>query len=84
MRSIFWAVKNDLQGAFHLSSRNGAPEQAVQEFRSALSKLPHFDNYKFMHDPEPIVKLSNLTEDEIRAFVEEADKFIGRWREVPQ
>jgi hypothetical protein len=84
MRSIFWASRGDLQGAFSVPFKVGAPATAVQEFRSATSRLRGFDPQKFMHDAQPIVKFANLAESETRRFVEEADKMVHVWRESAQ
>jgi hypothetical protein len=83
-RSIFWAYRGDLQGAFGHLSKTGAPSKAVQEFRSAASRLNGFDSHKFLHELSPIVKFEKLTESEIRRFVAEADKLVQAWREASQ
>ncbi|MDO8431313.1 MAG: hypothetical protein Q7S58_02760 [Candidatus Binatus sp.] len=83
-RSIFWASRGDLQGAFNVNLENGAPVDAVQAFRSAVSKLPGFDSSKFLHAAQPIVKLSKLTESEVERFVKEADTVVRVWREASQ
>jgi len=81
IQSIFWASRGDLQGAFSVLSKNGAPADAVQAFRSVCSQLRGFDGAKFMHDSQPIVKFANIGEVETKAFLDEADRMVQLWRE---
>jgi hypothetical protein len=78
-RSIFWASRGDLQAAFSEIQKYNAPPEAVEAFRSDLSRLKGFDSSKFLHDQQPIVKFAALTELQIESFVQAADALVRRW-----
>ena len=81
MQSMFWASRGDLQGAFSVLLKNGAPPEHVQNFRVAVSRLRGFEPAKFLNDSQPITKFANLSKSEVRRFVEESDRMVRLWRE---
>ena len=66
MRSIFWAFRDYMQGAFGEISKKGAPPDAVQSFRSNIAQLNGFDSPKFLREKAPIAKFASMTESESR------------------
>ncbi len=79
MQSIFWGSRQDLQAAFSTVLSRGAPPDAVQQFRTAVSRLPGFSAEKFLKDAQPIAKFQSLTEAAARSFVEAADAMVRNW-----
>ena len=78
---IFWAYPESLQGAFNELTTRGAPEDCVLGFRKAAASLQAFGSFKAMNAAQPMAKLTDLSVEDIRAFVGAAQRTVSTWRE---
>jgi hypothetical protein len=69
MQSIFWGSREGLQGAFSTLLVKGAPAEAVQKFRLAVSHLEGFETEKFLKDAQPITKFRGLTHTSVQSLI---------------
>jgi len=77
---IFWAYPESLQAAFGELTMRGAPEGCVLEFRKVAAALSGFGTFKAMNSSQPMAKLAVLSVDDIRVFVEAAERAVSAWR----
>lgn len=79
---IFWAYPTSLQAAFGDLTKRGAPDDAVQEFRSVVAQFKAFDQVKVMNASQPMAKLAELSSDELKKFVQAGQNVVNKWREA--
>jgi hypothetical protein len=86
LHPIFWAYPENLVAAFGELINRGVAAADVNSFREVVATFGGFDKAKVMNQSQPTAKLRQLTEQEIREFVEESQRIVKRWRqpEVPQ
>jgi hypothetical protein len=82
MQSIFWGSREGLQGAFSTLLGKGAPAEAVEKFRLAVSHLEGFETEKFLKDAQPITKFPGLTHTSVQSFIAACDALVRTWREA--
>ena len=69
MQSIFCGSREGLQGAFSTLLIKGAPAEAVQKFRLAVSHLEAFETEKLLKDAQPITKFRSLTHTSVQSLI---------------
>jgi hypothetical protein len=77
---LFWLYPDSIQNAFgkHLLDR-GAPPNALDSYRAAVSRIPGYDSRKIMQRSQPMTKWERLSEESIESFLAETSRFLVAW-----
>jgi hypothetical protein len=79
---IFWAYPDFLQASFNALIKAGAPTDAVEAYRNAVSKLQGFNSSKVLKESQPVSKWSGSSEAATKSFLAETQKLITIWRQT--
>jgi hypothetical protein len=82
LQPIFWAFPESLEALFSKLMKRGAPNDAVQDLRKISATFKGFDHDKAMEDAQPKAKLTELSAEEIKKFVEMSENLVQQWRKA--
>ena len=60
--------------------KRGAPSEAIQTYRKIISNLPAFDSTKALNQKFTSAKFENLTEEQVKLFVDASLAVVAAWR----
>lgn len=80
LHPIFWAYPTSLQAAFSELAKRGTPGDEIDKLRRVVATFNGFDQIKAMNGAQPMAKLSDFSEEEIRKFIDASQDLVQAWR----